>query len=428
MIWRWLYSGLTRLVLPVAFGYFAWRGRREPAYRDHWRERLGFLDPVDGPALWVHAASVGEVILVTPLIEALIECYPDHRMVLTTFTPTGRAEAARRLGGRVALCYLPLDTPGATRRFLRRIGPAAGILAETELWPNLVSAAGRAGVPLVLVNASLSARSARRYRRWPVSRAATFMLTRFARIAAADRVHAERFIAAGAPARVVEVTGNLKYDRRQRPHAEAEARELRQTWQAASRPVWLAASTHDSEEAQLLETFALLRARHPKALAVMAPRHPQRFEAVAGLLARAGWQYARRSRRDPVDDRTDIVLVDTIGELEMLYALADVAFVGGSLAPGVGGHNVIEPAAVGCVFTTGPHVAEWRDAMAPMIEAGGAAIARDFCDVADITAGWLEDPDTRQAARQRLAATVAIHRGALGRTVQLLKEVISTSC
>lgn len=424
MIWRCIYAGITYLLVPVVFGYFAWRARREPAYRDHWRERLGYVDVPAGRTLWVHAASVGEVILVTPLIEALIDRYPDHQVLLTTFTPTGRDEARRRLGDRVIRSYLPLDTPGATRRFLRRVQPSLGILAETELWPNLVAAADRADVSLVLVNASLSACSAARYQRWPLSLAARFMLTRFARIAAAESEHGERFIAVGAPASAVEVTGNLKYDRRENPEAKSAADELRRKWQAVLRPVWLAASTHATEEAQLIETFAALRHRYPDLLWIAAPRHPQRFDEVADLLGRAGWRYARRSQGDEVDDRTDIVLADTLGELDMFYALADVAFVGGSLAPGIGGHNVIEPAAAACVFTTGPHVAEWREAMAPMIKTGGAAVARDPLDVAEITGRWLDDEGSREAAGQRLAAVTVIHRGALSRTLRILAEVI----
>lgn len=425
MIWRWIYAGLTYLLLPLVFVYFAWRGRREPAYRGHWRERLGYVEAPGGRVLWVHAASVGEVILVTPLIEALIDHYPGYRVVLTTFTPTGRDEAYRRLGERVIRHYLPLDTPGATRRFLRRIGPAVGILAETELWPNLVASADRFGVPLVLVSASLSARSARRYRRWPLASVGRFMLTRFARIAAAESAHAERFIAAGAAPETVSVTGNLKYDRGENRDIEASARQLRDTWRARARPIWLAASTHGTEEAQLLASFAVLRRRHPDLLWVIAPRHPQRFDDVAALLDDAGWRYARRSRGDEVDDRTAIVLADTLGELNVFYALADVAFVGGSLVAGIGGHNVIEPAAAACVFTTGPYVAEWRETMAPMIDAGGAVIADNASAVADTTSRWLDDDAFRATAGQRLAASAATHRGALDRTLRILNGVIA---
>lgn len=425
MIWRSLYAALTYLLLLPVFGYFAWRGHREPDYRRHWRERLGYIDGAAGRTLWLHAASVGEVILVTPLVEALIDRYPELNILLTTFTPTGRAEAKRRLGDRVQLRYLPLDTPAATRRFLRRAHPTVGILVETELWPNLLASADRAGVPMVLVNASLSARSAARYQRWPASWAARFMLARFARIAAAGADHAERFIAAGAAKETVEVTGNLKYDRQADAGSRPAAEELRQQWQARHRPVWLAASTHAGEESQLLDAFAVLKARHPDLLWVIAPRHPQRFDAVAALLAQTPWRYAHRSRGEPVDDRTDIVLADTLGELDIFYALADVAFVGGSLAPGTGGHNVIEPAAAGCVFTTGPYVDDWREAMAPMIETNGSAIAADVLGVADKTEAWLRDDAGRRASGQKLVAVAGAHCGALRRVLDILEDVMA---
>lgn len=424
MIWRWLYAGATWLALPLVFVYFAWRGRAEPAYRRHWADRLGYIEPAVPGTLWVHAASVGEVILVAPLIEALIARYPERRVLLTTITPTGRAEAERRLGDAVALSYLPLDTPGATRRFMRRLAPAIGILAETELWPNLVAAATRRKVPLVLVNATLSARSAAVYRRWPVSLATRFMLARFRRIAAAEAVHAERFIAAGAPRSLIQVTGNLKYDRVENVDSTPAAASLRQQWQAVDRPIWLAASTHAPEEAELIEMFAALRRRFPDLLWVIAPRHPQRFDEVAELIQRTGWQSARRSHGEPVDAATDIVLADTLGELDRWYALSDVAFVGGSLTPDIGGHNVIEPAAAACVFVTGPHAAEWREAMAPMTECGGAVVADDAVQVAEATAGWLSDPKARRAAGRRLAAVAESHRGALARTQTLLDDLI----
>ncbi|MES1936586.1 3-deoxy-D-manno-octulosonic acid transferase [Salinisphaera hydrothermalis] len=425
MIWRGLYAGLTYLLLLPVFGYFAWRGRIEPDYRRHWSERLGYIDVAAGRTLWIHAASVGEVILVTPVLEALMARYPEANILLTTFTPTGRAEARRRLGDRIQLRYLPLDTPGATRRFLRRAAPVVGIVAETELWPNLLASADRAGVPMVLINASLSDRSAARYRRWPASRAARFMLTRFARIAAAGPVHAERLIAAGATEETVEVAGNLKYDRKTDSESRQAAEALRQQWRASERPVWLTASTHATEESQLMEAFEILKARHPSLLWVIAPRHPQHFDEVAALLQRTSWRYVRRSQGEGVDDRTDIVLADTLGELDMFYALADVAFVGGSLAPGTGGHNVIEPAAAGCVFTTGPYADDWREAMAPMIDTNGAAIAADVWGVADKTEAWLRDDAGRRASGQRLVAVADAHCGALRRVLDILEDVMA---
>jgi 3-deoxy-D-manno-octulosonic-acid transferase len=424
MLWRSIYNVASRIALPFALAYFYWRGRADPEYRRHWRERLGRGAGLPTAPIWIHAASVGEVVLITPLITALLDACPERTFLLTTFTPTGRAEAGRRLGDRVALVYLPLDTPGATRRFIRRVKPAAGIFVETELWPNLIAAAARAGVPMALVNASLSARSAATYGRWPVAPAARFMLTHIAVIAAAEKIHAQRFMALGAPAERVRITGNLKYDRATNPRASEQAAELRAHWQAGQRPVLLATSTHASEEAELLQVFARLHAQFPDLLWVVAPRHPQRFDAVAELLSASGWRWAQRSSDDPVTPQTHIVLADTLGELDMFYALADVAFVGGSLAPGIGGHNVIEPASAARVFVTGPHIEEWREPLQALTAAGGAVVAADTEAVAEALLHWLENPEQRVRAGQAVAAVAAGHRGALQRTLDALNGII----
>lgn len=424
MFGRIFYSLATWAALPFALAYFAWRGRAEPDYRRHWRERLGLASGLPVAPIWVHAASVGEVILVAPLVTKLLETYPGRRLLLTTFTPTGRAEAKRRLGDRVSLAYLPLDTPGATRRFIRQTRPVAGLLVETELWPNLVAAASRAGVPLALVNANLSERSAAVYGRRLLAPAVRAMLACFTCITAAEAVYAQRFIALGASPERVCVTGNLKYDRAENPEAAERAAQLRSDWQAVQRPVWLAASTHEPEEAELLRIFSRLRQEQPNLLWVVAPRHPQRFDAVAELIGDSGWRWARRSAGDPVAPETDIVLADTLGELDLFYNLADMAFVGGSLVPGIGGHNVIEAAAAARVFVTGPHVEEWREPLQAMESAGGAVVARDADAVVYALTHWLVHDGQRQHDGQAVAAVAAEHRGALQRTLGELRRMI----
>lgn len=425
MIWRTLYCLATWIALPLVLGYFAWRARREPAYGRQWLERLGFVARRTDRPIWIHAASVGEVILVAPLVEALRQRWPERRVLLTTMTPTGRAEARRRLGTTVALCYMPLDTLDATRRFVARTRPQVGIFAETELWPNLIAAASAQTIPLALINATLSSDSARRFAAWPLARPAHVMLSRFDCIAAASATHAQRFVTLGAAASSTQSVGNLKYDQPPPDNLSARGATLRDQWSVDGRSVWVAASTHAGEEDQLLASFRQLRRSVPDCLWVLAPRHPQRFDEVAGLLSASGYRVARRSRDEAVDGDTDIVLADTLGEVPLFYAVADVIFVGGSLVEGIGGHNVIEAAAAGRVFATGPHVHEWQDIMDAMVEAGAAVVVRNSETLADQLMAWLTDAGRRTAAGQAGAELAASHRGALAATLAGLEPLLS---
>lgn len=425
VIWRAIYCLATWAALPLVLGYFAWRARREPAYRQYWGERLGFVARRRDRPIWIHAASVGEIALTAPLVNALQEVRPDRPILLTTMTPTGRAEAARRFGSTLDCCYLPLDSLGATRRFMARTLPTAGILAETELWPNLIAAASASGVSLALVNATLSARSARRFARWPLRRAARFMLSRFDCIAAASEQHASRFVKLGANARHTKAVGNLKYDQPLPAALADQAARLRDTWQAGTRPVWVAASTHAGEEIELLRAFTYLRRAQPHCLWVVAPRHPQRFDDVAAMLHESGYRVARRSRHEAADATIDILLADTLGEVPLFYAAADVVFVGGSLVSGIGGHNVIEAAAAGRVFATGPYIREWQDIIDDVTAVGAAAVVNDAVALSGQLAVWLDDRDTREAAGRAGAALVASHRGALAKTLAQLEPLLA---
>lgn len=425
MIWRVIYCLATWAVLPFVLAYFAWRARREPAYGRHWRERFGFVPRRTDRPIWIHAASVGEVVLVAPLIQALAERWPERPLLLTTMTPTGRAEARRRFDASPALCYVPLDTLGATRRFIARTRPTLCIFAETELWPNLIAAASAQHVSLALINATLSADSARRFAAWPLAGAARFMLSRFDYIAAASAEHARLFVELGAPMQRTQAAGNLKYDQPQPGNLTEQVSQVRDCWRLGERSVWVAASTHAGEEAELLAAFRYLRQAAPDCLWVLAPRHPQRFDEVADLLAASDYRVARRSRGEAVDGGTDIVLADTLGEVPLFYAVADVIFVGGSLVEGIGGHNVIEAAAAGRVFATGPHVREWQDIVDTMIAVGAAAIVSDPQALANQLARWLADDDLRIAAGQSALELAVSHRGALEATLVRLEPLLS---
>ncbi|MES1925748.1 lipid IV(A) 3-deoxy-D-manno-octulosonic acid transferase [Salinisphaera sp. T31B1] len=425
MVWRAIYCLATWLVLPFVFAYFYWRSRREPGYAGDWGERLGYIAEQPGAPIWVHAASVGEVLLIAPFVRALREQHPRVPILITTMTPTGRAQARERFGDDgVRYAYLPLDTMGATRRFLRRAAPRVGLLAETELWPNLVAASERARVPLGLLNASLSRRSAARYQRLGVAAIMRFMLSRIAVIAAAHEVHAERFLSLGANPDSVHVTGNLKYDVSDMESITRRGQALREQWGALERPVWVAASTHAGEERLLIETFDRLLQTHGDALLVIAPRHPQRFEAVAQILSGSGYRVARRSRGEAVNEATDIVFADTLGEVPMFYAAADMVFVGGSLLPGVGGHNVIEAAALGRPLCVGAHIEEWREVIEALAEAGAAVVCDTPSALAACLRAWIDDSGSRERAGQAAAEIASTHRGGLLRSLALVRPLI----
>lgn len=426
MLWRACYCLATWAALPFVLGYFLWRALSEPGYARGWGERLGTGDPLDGSPIWVHAASVGEVILISPLVDALRERYPQTPLLITTMTPTGREQARSRFGADVHYRYIPLDTLDATRRFFRKVRPRIGVVAETELWPNLVAAADRAGVPLVLVNASLSARSARRYQNRCLAVAMRFMLARFAVIGASTERYADRFESLGAAPDAVHVTGNLKYDMPEMQATESAGAVLRDEWLAGHRPVWVAASTHAGEERRLVEAYDNVLETHGNTLLVIAPRHPQRFDAVARELASSGYRVARRSRGEPVTPAVDIVLADTLGEVPVFYAAADVVFVGGSLLPGVGGHNVIEAAALGRPLCVGPHIEDWQDVIDMLAAVDAAAVCTDTPALARQVVTWLSDPALLARVGQAAAEVAATHRGAVARSQDLIENLLNT--
>ena len=429
---RALYSLAWYLATPVVLGYLLWRSRRQPAYREHWGERFGFEGDLPGESgagsganagralIWLHAVSVGETRAAESLIEALLEQHPGHDLLLTQMTPTGRETAekmvAGRWPGRVLIRYVPYDYPHAVARFVARYRPALGILMETELWPNLIAAAAGQGVPLALVNARLSPRSLRRARRFAsVARAA---LRRIALVAAQTDGDAERLRALGAES--VVVTGNLKFDQVPSAALIARGRGWRERWQ---RPrVLVAASTREGEEALLLA--ALARNPDPGRLLVLVPRHPQRFDEVAELVATSGMRLARRSQLTEPDAGVDVWLGDSMGEMPAYYAAADAAFIGGSLLP-LGGQNLIEACACGVPVLVGPHTFNFADATEQAIAAGAAQRVADGDEMLAAAAELLGDDVARARAGAAALAFSAMHGGATARTVAALRPLIA---
>ncbi len=409
---RSLYTLLWYLALPWLPLRLWWRGRREPGYRVNIGERFGrysgALPTLTGDAIWIHAVSLGETRAAAPLIERLRRERPDLAILMTHMTATGR-EAGRALyGDQIVQTWLPYDFPFAIRAFLRRFSPGAGLLMETEMWPNLVAACAARGIPLFLVNARLSRRSLNGYQRLPALTRPMFAALSGA--AAQTDDDAQRLTAAGT--RDVVVTGNLKFDVEITDSMLDRGREFRTRFGAA-RPVWVAASTRDGEEALLLD--ALARATLPRdTLTVVVPRHPQRFDAVASLLEARGVSYVRGSDGRDTPAEATVLLGDSLGELPAYYAAADAAFVGGSLVP-TGGQNLIEAIATGTPTLIGPHTFNFAEATTRAVEAGAAIRIEDADALLREVATLLANPVRRAGMREAAYGFQAAHRGAADR-------------
>ena len=416
MIWRLVYRLLLWLLFPWALAHLWWRGRRQPGYREHLRERFGWYQARPArPVIWLHAVSVGEMRAAEPLLRALAARYPGHELLLTQMTPTGRETAQQLFGDMATIVYLPYDYPGAVARFLTRFRPRLGILMETEIWFNLVDGCARLGVPLLLANARLSEKSARGYAlAAPLTRAP---LARLAAGSVQTREDAARLERLGAQG--VEVTGNLKFDVAVPPRLLALGAELKQ--RIGQRPVLLAASTRDGEEELVLD--ALARVRVEGLLLLLVPRHPQRFDEVAALLEKRKLAYARRSEDRPVPPDCRVLLGDSMGEMAAYYAACDLAFIGGSLLP-YGGQNLIEACAVGRPLLFGPHMYNFAEASKLAMAAGAAVEVADAAMLGDRAGELLRDPAALARMAQAALAFSRAHQGATARNLAICERLL----
>lgn len=411
---RFLYSLILYLLIPAALVRLIGRGWRNRDYWRRWGERFGRAPALDGPTIWLHAVSVGEVRASAPLVRALQASHPRHRILITTMTPTGSATVRQLFADSVAHCYVPYDLPTAVRRFLHRTRPQLALIMETELWPNLFRQCRARGIPLVLANVRMSEISARGYRRFAALTRAT--LANVTAIGAQSQDDAERMRALGADQAVV--TGSIKFELAVPPELVAEAR----AWRAGfgQRPVWVAASTREGEEQYVLAALSLLRERFPSLLLILVPRHPERFDGVARLCRQQGFTVERRSdRHKSVAADTAILLGDSMGELLRFHAAADVAFIGGSLVP-LGGQNLLEALAVGTPVVFGPHMFNFSEISRMSLARGAARQVTDSAALAEAVGAWLADPDARGTAGAAGLRMVEENRGALAKTLELL--------
>ncbi|MBK1694716.1 3-deoxy-D-manno-octulosonic acid transferase [Chromatium weissei] len=419
------YTGLMRLVLPLALARLYWRSVRSPAYRTRIGERLALTSvPAPRTDIWIHAVSVGEVQAAAPLVRHLLARIPPPRILMTTTTPTGANRVRELFGERVAHRYLPFDLPSIVGRFLAQTQPHCLIVMETEIWPNLLVACAERGISTVLANARLSAQSARGYARLP--QLTQFTLAHFTVIAAQTTADAERFIALGAHSARVHVMGNLKFEQSSPPKMHEQAATLREHWGGAARPVWVAASTHEGEESLLLNAHRRLRMQLPNALLVLVPRHPERFDRVATLISRQNLPFTRRSVQTNCDAEIAVFLGDSMGELPLLLAASDVAFIGGSLVA-VGGHNPLEAAAVAVPVIVGPHTFNFAAITEGLIAAGAAIRVNNAEALAQQLQQWLMNTALRVEMGARGQRMVMDNRGALTRLVEILNAVTASS-
>ncbi|MCQ4346296.1 lipid IV(A) 3-deoxy-D-manno-octulosonic acid transferase [Pseudomonas stutzeri] len=409
---RTLYTLLLHLALPLIALRLYLRGRKAPAYRRRIAERFAFGLPAFKPGgIWVHAVSVGESIAAAPMIRALRERHPELPITVTCMTPTGSERIRALFGDTVQHCYLPYDLPWAAARFLDRVRPRLAVIMETELWPNHIHQCARRGIPTALANARLSEKSARGYAR--LEGLTRPMLAEMSWIAAQSEAEAERFRQLGARAECVGVTGSIKFDLSIDPELQVRARALRASWGAEQRPIWIAASTHAGEDELMLAAHRQLLSERPDGLLILVPRHPERFDAVHALCLREGLRTVRRSSGLAVRAEDRVLLGDTMGELLFLYALADVAFVGGSLVPN-GGHNLLEPAALGLPVLSGPHLFNFLEIAAQLREAGALVEVADRQGLADSLRMLLGSELPRQRMGQSGLAVLMANQGALG--------------
>lgn len=413
---RGLYSAALYLLLPITLYHLIWRSFRQGEYLQRWNERYAvYGDAPRESTVWVHAVSVGEVNAAAPLVNALRVRRPDLRLLVTSITPTGSARIRALWGDGVDHVYLPYDLPGAVSRFLRHFRPRVALVLETELWPNLMFGCREHGVPAWIVNARLSERSLRGYR---ILRPLLWRALRTLRgVLAQSAGDAARFVRLGADPATTHEIGNLKYDVPAGDGGASFTAAFRA--RAGDRPVWIAASTHADEEAAVIGIHRQLRGHWPDLLLLWAPRHPERFRAVAQQAVEAGWRVATRQLTHWPDREDAVFVVDTLGELVSFYGCAQVAFVGGSLQD-IGGHNLLEPAAAGTAVVTGPHLHNFADIAGRMRAAGALRVGKDAEEVGRHVAALLADGEAGAAMVAAAHALVEEGRGALNRTLDLV--------
>ncbi|WP_351009118.1 lipid IV(A) 3-deoxy-D-manno-octulosonic acid transferase [Shewanella sp. S1-58-MNA-CIBAN-0166] len=417
---RIVYSLFLYLLFPLVILYLAFRAIKSVDYRSRWSERFGFAKLTKTDVL-IHSVSMGETLAAIPLIKQLMTAHPDYAFTVTTTSPTGSAEVTKAFGDTVQHCYLPFDFSYAIKRFLRQLQPKVCIIMETELWPNLVHFAEQQQVILILANARLSQKSANKYAK--KRRLAVPMLNKLNLITVQTKAEAERFITLGVATQRIHVCGSLKFDLTIDPIKKQQANTLRAQWDRVNSPIWVAGSVHPGEFEAILSAHKQLLACFPNALLIMAPRHPEQFNLAAITITQSGLVLARRSMNDEVNSQTQVLLGDTMGELVMLYGTADQAFVGGTLINN-GGHNPLEPAAMGLPVYVGPNHWDFAEITQLLADAGALTCISSADELAQELQNKFTDSHMYQSASFAGLAVVEQNRGALLKQFTLINELV----
>lgn len=424
-MWRFFYTSLMYLIQPLVLFFMLLRSIKSPNYRKRLGERYGFYERLSKPAqngVVIHAASVGEVIAVTPLVKRIQQDYPHLPITFTTVTPTGSERVKAAFGESVTHCYLPYDLPDAIHRFIDFIQPKVFIVIETELWPNLIDCLAHRNIPFIVANARLSARSAKRYGK--VKQCLQRMFSQISLIAPQDNISGKRYLALGYEKERLRLTGNIKYDLVVSDDLLKKIALLSADW-VKNRPVWIAASTHEGEEELILHAHHLLLKKHPNLLLLLVPRHPERFNPVADLIEKANFNFIRRSTGEIPSENTQVILGDTMGELMLMYGISDIAFVGGSLVKH-GGHNPLEPLAFKLPVVSGKYTFNFPEVFTSLLEVQGVLqINSTEKALSEIIDKLLNSKGARQRLGNAGYEVLIENRGALQRLLDLLHPYLT---
>jgi 3-deoxy-D-manno-octulosonic-acid transferase len=427
----WLYSFIFTISLPLVFLRLLWRSRKNTGYRQHWLERLG-LSPFHfniQDCLWLHAVSLGETMAAAPLIRAIQKQFPTMPIVITSTTPTGRAQVTRLFGNSVFQLYCPLDLPWALTLFLNKIQPKLCVLMETELWPNMLCNLKKRGIPIVLASARLSQKSMLGYKK--IKGFTKDMLQAISKVAAQSKEDGERFVELGLDKNKLTIVGNIKFDVTLPKNVEELGSALKTEW-GIKRPVLIAASTHAGEEEIILWVFSELKKEFPNLLLILVPRHPERFNTVAEFIQHQGLNIVRRSQKIPANEHTEVYLGDTMGEMFIFYAASDIAFVGGSLVP-VGGHNALEPALLGIPILMGSYTYNCqeitkllKDAHALIQIESGTLDLQSKEKLFKAFEFWLRNKEARDKAGQNGKQVVLANKGAVEKIINIISACLNS--
>ncbi len=421
---RAFYTLVFLVSLPFIFARLWWKEKKVPGYRIRWLQRLGVFQRLvtDKPVIWVHAVSVGEVIAAAPIIDRLLR-EGKATLMVTTMTPTGSDRVAAAFGSQVAHVYAPFDLPWTVSAFIRRTRPVLTIIMETELWPNMMVACARNNIPMILANARLSSRSARRYGYF--SKTTKYFFNLLTCVAVQNRADGERFIKLGIKPNKLTVIGSVKFDIQISARQKLAAQQLKIKYSAGGkRPVVVAASTHEGEECAILNVWAKVLRKQPEALLVIVPRHPERFDEIVALSSKK-YKTIRRSTRQVPDQSVQVIIGDTMGELMVLYGVSDIGFVGGSLIER-GGHNMIEPATWGLPIITGPHTFNFEDICQRLEATEGICVVPNAMGFADSVIALLGDDQERSRLGQNALAFTGKNRGAIAKLMTVVNQLLPT--